>query len=420
VEGQTRAWLEESFLRSMAHLAERDESQDPYDADGRPRRMTLYHFQEVLRKLKIFRWLDRIEFDSFIDVGSGFDVYPDSVRERYGVPAFFSDLVHSMNLPYGEPFNRLDRAITLNLESLPFPDGAFDVVLSSEVLEHLVRPVEAIAELVRITRKVLVMTSLEALSVNRWERFLSHLHVDVRVPHVERNFFLQDEIEAIFGPDARHENLIHDPNLPASSFAPAAAQEAAYAALDDRPGLIAALRRAVSETHHVPGAMGILVVKPVAGARLDPPDPARDTALAGWLIERTGGFHRGIRRLLERMVEGTAELPDPTRPIAAGLRERLRCPDCRAGALDPHGAGLVCVACGTAFPAEYGVPILYPTKPRDADAALARALDRLCGGDAERRRVVRRLALRLRRSERPPGVLRRTAWRLEPLLRRLG
>ena len=268
VEARTRAWLEAQYERAVASLKARTPDDEVYEADGRPRRLSPFHFQELLRKLRIFRWLDGIPFSSFIDVGSGFDVYPERVRERYGVPAFYSDMVHPMNLPYGDPgFGRLDHAVTLNLASLPFRDEAFDVVLASEVLEHLVRPVEAIAELVRITRRMLVMTSLEALSVDRWQRLLSHLRVDVRVPHIERNFLLLEEIEAIFGPTLRHENLFSDRTLPASVFAPVERQEAAYGALTDVSALTAALCRAVGEEGHGAGTLGVLVVCPRRASR---------------------------------------------------------------------------------------------------------------------------------------------------------
>lgn len=89
--------------------------------------------------------------------------------------------VHELNLPHaGERVGKLDHAVTLDLRRLPFRDGAFDVVLASEVLEHLVRPVEAIAELVRVARRAVIMTSLEALAPGRVRRFLSHVAVDVR------------------------------------------------------------------------------------------------------------------------------------------------------------------------------------------------------------------------------------------------
>src|SRR5262249_25317856 len=145
-----------------------------YDDSGRPQRVSEFHFVRLRRKLKLFRWLDTFEFDSFLDLASGWDHLPYLVRERYGVPAYYSDMVHRMNLPIDGPeFGKLDHAVTLRLPRLPFKDGAFDVVLSTEVLEHLVRPVEALAELLRITRKYLVVTSLEALSPNRSQRFWS-------------------------------------------------------------------------------------------------------------------------------------------------------------------------------------------------------------------------------------------------------
>src|SRR5262249_58982794 len=205
----------------MAGLRQHTEAANVYEADGRPRRMSRYHFQELQRKLKIFRSLDRVDFESFIDIGSGFDVYPQRVRERYGVPAFYADLVHSMNLPFGgAEFGRLDNAVTLNLTSLPFQDGAFDAVLSTEVLEHLVRPVEAIAELVRITRRVLVMTSLEALAVNSWARFLSHWRGDVRVPPLERDFLLREEIEAILRRPPEPDKPLLNPHPPPHALDP--------------------------------------------------------------------------------------------------------------------------------------------------------------------------------------------------------
>lgn len=42
---------------------------------------------------------------------------------------------------------------------LPFEDGAFDVVCAIEVLEHLERPAEAVAELARVARRALVAST---------------------------------------------------------------------------------------------------------------------------------------------------------------------------------------------------------------------------------------------------------------------
>ena len=413
VEERTRHWLEATYLSAIANLP--DPSQGVFDGQGRLRRLSAYGFQEVQRKLKIFRWFDRFDFASFIDVGSGFDQYPNLVRERYGVPAYFSDFAHSMNLPYGgREQGKLDHAITLNIARLPFADDTFDLVLASEVLEHLVRPVEAIAELLRVARKYLVMTSLEALSPGRWQRLLSHLRVDVSQPHVERNFFLLSELEAIFGSDWQHENLFYDWDLPVSSFDPPAARDAAYEAIRDADGFAAALCKAVRVTDHRPGSMGILIVKAKPGAVVRP--PAADEELARWLVERTGAAQAAGYRLVEQIRSGTAPFAEPDRPIADELLALLRCPDC-LGRLERAGSGVRCAACGATFAGEYGVPILHPVRSPEPRAE-AEWLPRLCAGDTQRERLVRRVTQRLRRNESAPGVLRSLFQRADRYLAR--
>jgi SAM-dependent methyltransferase len=42
--------------------------------------------------------------------------------------------------------------------SLPFPDGAFDVVVCTEVMEHLEEPERGLAELARVASRALVLT----------------------------------------------------------------------------------------------------------------------------------------------------------------------------------------------------------------------------------------------------------------------
>ena len=411
VEARTRAWLESSYRSALEQIGAGYEP--VWDAHGRPLRLTRYHFQEIQRKVKVFRWLDRLRFASFLDVGSGFDVYPNLVRERYGAEAYFSDFTHAMNVPYrGAAGGRLDHAVTLNAARLPFADGAFDVVLASEVLEHLVRPLEVIAELLRVSRVAVILTSLEALSSNRRERFRSHWRVDVRRAHVERNFFLLSELEAVFGSDWHHENLLHDAILPASAFLPDAEQQAAYGALRDVDSVVDALRRATSVGDHRPGSMGILIVKTAPGVAVQgPPSAEADVALIRWLIGQAAR-HEGVMVELARALRGGGEtgLPDPDRPIAADLCLLLRCPDCRA-AVNAAGAAVQCAECGTSFRVEFGVPLMYPKRSPDALLDPQETLQRLCGNDSARRRTVVQVMRRLRRNERPPGALRRLTWR---------
>ncbi|MGH7790176.1 MAG: methyltransferase domain-containing protein [Candidatus Binatia bacterium] len=408
VEAQTRAWLEARYFEGVARHG--DPAQTVFDAGGEPCNLTAYQFQALHRKLKIFRWMEHLRCTSFIDIGSGFDFYPWLFSQRHGVPAYYSDMNHAMNMPFfSEASGKVGHAITCNLSSLPFPDGAFDVVIASEVLEHLVRPVEAISELLRITRVCLIMTSLEAMVPTRWGRWLAHHRVDTRIPHVERNFFLPAEMRALFGPRLQHENLFFTPDMPINPFAPGDAQQAVYGAFD-RAGLVQALARGVREQAHMPGAMGVLLVVPRADPPPAPPDRAADAELAGWLVDHVAALEHANCASFERFWQGTAAIPERDSPIEAGLIARLCCPDCRA-ALDPHGAGLRCRACGSTFDGHYGVPVLFPHG--GAEMVSAECVERLCGTDSARRRLVRRLQRRLRRNERPPSRLRQQLWAWE-------
>jgi SAM-dependent methyltransferase/uncharacterized protein YbaR (Trm112 family) len=425
-ERGTSAWLASEFHDGVASVGPESLV---YGDDGRPERLTKEHFEHLVRKLKILRWIDRLPCETFLDLGAGTDHVPALVRERRGADAYYADLVHEVNLPFaGERIGKLDHAVTLDLRRLPFRDGAFDVVLASEVLEHLVRPVEALAELIRVARHAVIMTSLEALAPDRMRRFLSHVAIDVRRPHVERNFFTIDDFRALLGPDLRHEALLSYPHMPANPFWPRDRIDAAFAGIRDRATLDAALVRAATPAPHGPGTMGILFAWIAPGVRVGPARPDTDAALARWLVDEVASLEYYAfavlcaHGVLVRRPE--LEPPGPTRdrPVAAALLERLRCPDCRER-LEQDARGLRCAGCGAPFPTEYGVPILHPLREHDDPADRDAAVRQLCRDDAPRAARVSRLMARLRRNERPPGTFKRAAWRIEraigaPLRRR--
>jgi ubiquinone/menaquinone biosynthesis C-methylase UbiE len=436
VEQRTRAWLQERFREGIK--LGYDQRTGVFDPDGRPARVTLYAFQLLQRKLKIFRLLDRLRFQSFIDVGAGFEDYPKLVRERYGASAYYADFNHQANLPFdGFESDRLDHAVTASLIRLPFPDGAFDVVLCSEVLEHLVRPVEAIAELRRVARKAVILTSLEALAPHTLRRHWLHFRVDVTVPHVERNFFSMRELRALFGDDGHYESLLDSITLPVSMTADPFTQEAAYARMQDTDQLADALCRAAASTNPLgPHAAGIVVATGL-GAAGDAPG-ADETALARWLLAQSAALeqerfaamnrHAFVAVTLKRREphlsndEMTAKLlaltaPARDRAVAPELIERLCCPDCR-GRLRPMPSGVRCEPCGIDFPADYGVPTLYPHRVPDPALLERETLATLGAAEGRRRGTIRRLIRRLRRNEQPAGSLRRRIWALVEAARR--
>jgi SAM-dependent methyltransferase len=418
VEDRTREWLAHRSRTEVLRLKARIEQAPPterfgvFDAEGEPCGVTPRYFKDLLRRLKILRCFDGAEFASFLDVGSGMDHLASLVTARAGVPAYYADFVHVVNLPSGRLHGKLDHAFTVNLCRLPFPDGAFDVVTCSEVLEHLVRPVEAIAELLRITRRLLIVTSLEALAPGRRARWLAHHRVDVRIPHVERNFLRLHEIEALFGPGLRHEPLLDDRALPANSFVAADVQAAAYAGLRTRGALAEALAGAAATTTHGEGCMGIVLAKEQPGAT-----PRRaaadDRTLAAWLVERAAEIERAELGLLRVAGDDPVPMVEHDRPVAAALLARACCPDC-GGSLESAGTGARCRQCAALYDGSYGVPVLYPTGP--SEPGEDDLLRRLCRDDRPRRRVVRGVLRRLRRNERAPSALKRAAWRVERLI----
>jgi hypothetical protein len=80
--------------------------------------------------------------------------------------------------------------------------------------------------------------------------------------------------------------------------------------------------------------------------------------------------------------------------------------------VEPAPAAVRCAACGAVFQVEYGIPVMYPTRPLDDLLDQNETLQRLCGADPVRRRIARRVMRRLRRNERPAGTLRRLSWRV--------
>lgn len=100
----------------------------------------------------------RGRFSSVLDVGCGDGYLVDwlSVKpELDSVMGFDLSRLHIQRAAKRYP----DRLFLLGgIGSMPFPDDCFDALVSTEVLEHLMEPGEALKEMARVARQYIVVT----------------------------------------------------------------------------------------------------------------------------------------------------------------------------------------------------------------------------------------------------------------------
>jgi ubiquinone/menaquinone biosynthesis C-methylase UbiE/uncharacterized protein YbaR (Trm112 family) len=328
----------------------------------------------ILRFARTFRLLEllhNLEFDSVLDVGGGEGYLAALVRDVYGrTTVHSSDLSAQACQRAGEIFDI--RGVAADSTSLPFADQSYDVVLCSEVIEHLSRPGRAIAELARIARKYVVISTAEFCPAGELERALRGLTLDRSYPHSEVNWFTADDFRGLLGTtvfSAQYRNLEH--LLPAVD------------GTREQVEKILTLLTS-SNTLDVDHA-GVIVISPRHGA------PAPDMA------SRSSFAHR--RRILNRLLDP----PASTKPrfdsrSMEELVSRLRCLECSSGvAIHADGASLRCTACATAYDVSDGVPSMFVATPNEpAPQGLEDACVALLGagnpsGERRVRQVIRRL-----------------------------
>ncbi len=151
---QCRDWLDQRFAETDA-MGYYIPHEPIYGFDASPRSEEFFY--DYIRTFAILAHLHEFVFQNVLDVGSAEGYTADLIRKLFGVPVYGFDLSQVAVQRMWELFHL--PGASGDSHSLPFPDRAFDVVLCSEVVEHVTNPQQVMGELIRITRGLLVITT---------------------------------------------------------------------------------------------------------------------------------------------------------------------------------------------------------------------------------------------------------------------
>jgi SAM-dependent methyltransferase len=156
-----------------------------------------YHplaWRHYTRRLALLDRLSGIDFASALDVGCAQGYFMAVIAHARGTEVWgvdFSDRAVAVAASkYGFP------VAAAQATALPFADGAFDLVYSTEVIEHVLDPAAMLAEMRRVSRGHVLVTTPVSQSDHEHEP-----DYDVRVTgHV--NDFDSAAVRRLFGPHA--------------------------------------------------------------------------------------------------------------------------------------------------------------------------------------------------------------------------
>ncbi|HUA07058.1 MAG TPA: class I SAM-dependent methyltransferase [Solirubrobacteraceae bacterium] len=114
-------------------------------------------WRHYTRRLALLDRLSSLEFSSALDVGCAEGFFMSALHDARGAEMWGIDLsdraVAVASSRYGFP------VAAAQAIALPFADGAFDLVYSTEVIEHVLDPAAMLAEMRRVSRRHVLVTT---------------------------------------------------------------------------------------------------------------------------------------------------------------------------------------------------------------------------------------------------------------------
>ncbi len=184
-ETGSEGWDLDVFEDAYEALGDYSSGHDRALASGVPAEVQAYRYPRI--KGRLLDWIaERRDARTILDIGCGVGYFLLEIEERLGgdEPApdggrtFVGvDVVSNRARHSAQRFADMDNfhAFVASAEELPFPDGFFDLIVCTEVIEHVARPERAFHEIGRVLSAggVFCLSSPNRLATDFWERLFS-------------------------------------------------------------------------------------------------------------------------------------------------------------------------------------------------------------------------------------------------------
>lgn len=151
-------------------------------------------FRHYIRQLALLDALASMTFATVLDVGCAEGYFMKVIRERFGAQVWGVDL-STTALTKAHELDGLSVAAA-EATRLPFADGSFDLVFSTEVIEHVLDPDLMLAEMRRVSRGKVLLTTPVSQTADEHEPDFD-LEAEGHI-----NNFDPATVRTLFGPDA--------------------------------------------------------------------------------------------------------------------------------------------------------------------------------------------------------------------------
>lgn len=162
------------------------------------------HPEAALRYLPIVSLLERHNWqkEKILEVGSG----------SYGIAPYLKKRITGVDTSFGEPEFRFLKQVYGSADKLPFKSKKFDVVILSDVLEHLPKKIrkKSILEAVRVAKKAVIISGPFGIKAAKQDKELADYSLNkigkmhpFFIDHLENGLPEVSDIYAVLSPNKR-------------------------------------------------------------------------------------------------------------------------------------------------------------------------------------------------------------------------